>query len=56
MATELEETAVCTRCGRERRMKFLKPFKNRSGKTVMRCRARSVCASKGRRRRAAAAK
>lgn len=44
---------VCTRCHRLRRERFLIQRKNYSGKTVWRCRKKSVCASKGRRIREA---
>lgn len=40
-----KQFGTCTRCLRERRIKFLKNKKNRRGKTVLRCRAQSVCHS-----------
>jgi hypothetical protein len=45
-----ELTQTCTRCRRTRREKFLIERKNRAGKRVWRCRKRSVCATKSRRR------
>lgn len=36
---------TCSRCKRERRVKFLIERKNYSGKLVWRCRKRSVCHS-----------
>lgn len=47
----MDETAVCTRCKRERSMKYLAKRKNYSGKLVWRCTARSVCSSIARRNR-----
>lgn len=40
-----EPTAVCSRCRRERRIRFLIERKNYSGRLVRRCRKRSVCHS-----------
>lgn len=40
-----DETGICSRCKRERRMKFLIQRKNYSGRLVVRCRKRSVCHS-----------
>lgn len=45
----MNETAVCTRCKRERELRYLAKHKNYSGKLVMRCTARSVCSSIARR-------
>lgn len=39
----------CTRCHRTRKTKFLRKRKNMKGKTVWRCKAKSVCSTKGRR-------
>lgn len=47
----MNETKTCTRCKRERKLKFIKQRKNYSGKLVWRCTARSVCSSIARRNR-----
>lgn len=47
-----DEKVVCTRCDRNRRLKFMVKRTTRYGKTVWRCRKKSVCATKGRRIRA----
>lgn len=53
MSTVAVATETCTRCHRTRRVKFLIQRKNQKGKLVWRCRARSVCSTKGRRIRRA---
>lgn len=58
-ATVEPECVTCTRCGRTRQTKFMilrtLTDRRRGVKKVWRCRAKSVCASKGRRARRAAA-
>lgn len=45
MKHDAEALGICSRCKRERRVRFLIERKNYSGKSVLRCRKRSVCHS-----------